>query len=319
MDLTLRNSRGRKLFKRLVGQNNHFLITILVGLDSVEQGAAALSEDFHTSWSPKDVQASSRRSREFAIKATLIWICDALDAYLRTGTEHPCLFSPKLMGELADARQQDRTSISDRLQIVAKNAGAYGTNAYHLAQVAIVWRNRVTHYRAKNRVAQADVAALTKNAESIRNEYQGLDVVRIIDHANKKEPEAPTFKEITSLLRAVHCLFEEIDKSLIGTLDMDDYLEQVVAEYVRSEDIADDAKRPAVRARRIHNIWGKQDATKVSGRDHIYPSRRVGAVWQVALNGGMTETLGGEPHRTTAAKVAELAAMDPVQAAKLFS
>ncbi|UUI39979.1 hypothetical protein [Oceanobacillus oncorhynchi] len=70
-DIPISQSRALRYFKKLIGQNNHFLITILIGLDGVEKEKVELSEEFSTSWNPKNKRNSVIRSRHFAIKATL--------------------------------------------------------------------------------------------------------------------------------------------------------------------------------------------------------------------------------------------------------
>jgi hypothetical protein len=81
LPLSLTVTAARSQFKKLLGQNNHYLITILIGLNGVEAGTALLPDDFATSWNPRDVRRSVQRSREFAIKALLAWASDSLDAY----------------------------------------------------------------------------------------------------------------------------------------------------------------------------------------------------------------------------------------------
>src|SRR5437773_6835144 len=68
-ELALRTSPARRTFKQLAGNTNHLLITMLVGLDAVRDGTAQLSEEFATSWNPRDPVRSADRSRELAIKA----------------------------------------------------------------------------------------------------------------------------------------------------------------------------------------------------------------------------------------------------------
>ena len=85
----LKYSYALKEFKSLAGQSNHFLITILIGLDAVENGDAEKSDDFKTSWNPKNVTSSARRSRMFSINATLAWLIDAFDSYVIIGNRSP--------------------------------------------------------------------------------------------------------------------------------------------------------------------------------------------------------------------------------------
>lgn len=82
-----------RMFKREVGQANHFLITMMVGLDAVNHGAKK-EEDLHACWNPKNVNSSVIRSKQYAIKASLAWTVDNIDMYLRL-----CNREPRLYGE----------------------------------------------------------------------------------------------------------------------------------------------------------------------------------------------------------------------------
>ena len=84
------NSRAFRKFKTEMGQANHFLITIMIGLDAVEDGAQK-RESFNANWNPKDVTASVVRSKHYAIKSSLAWAVDNLDMYLRLCNREPRL------------------------------------------------------------------------------------------------------------------------------------------------------------------------------------------------------------------------------------
>src|SRR4051812_20576999 len=78
----LKRTQARAAFKDLLGQANHFLITLLVGLGAVRDGVATLDDEFRTSWSPHDVKRSAERSRQFALDLSLVRAIDALDTYM---------------------------------------------------------------------------------------------------------------------------------------------------------------------------------------------------------------------------------------------
>lgn len=54
-----------------MGQANHFLITILIGLDEVSKGQVKKPDTLDVCWNPKDVRASVERSRAVA-RTTMI-------------------------------------------------------------------------------------------------------------------------------------------------------------------------------------------------------------------------------------------------------
>ncbi|OPY60336.1 MAG: hypothetical protein A4E56_02762 [Pelotomaculum sp. PtaU1.Bin065] len=81
--MKLENSKNLKIFKKEIGHANHFLKTILVGLDGVRNGTVIKNEEFSTSWNPRDKRVSADRSSDFAKKSTLIWVVENLEMYLR--------------------------------------------------------------------------------------------------------------------------------------------------------------------------------------------------------------------------------------------
>lgn len=68
-------------FKQEVGNNNHFLITALVGLNKINEDDVGTKEP--APWDPMDVKSSVLRSREFVIKAGLAWSITCLDVLLK--------------------------------------------------------------------------------------------------------------------------------------------------------------------------------------------------------------------------------------------
>jgi len=53
MSLFLNQSKARTVFKKLLGNANHLIITALVGLDAVEKGiVSGIPADMHAVWSP---------------------------------------------------------------------------------------------------------------------------------------------------------------------------------------------------------------------------------------------------------------------------
>ena len=102
--MKITRSYALKKFKKEIGQANHFLITILVGLDGVKSGKVEKNDEFSAAWNPKDVVASAERSRIYTIKASLAWVVDCLDMYLRLCNRKPRLFRAGPAGRPAERR-----------------------------------------------------------------------------------------------------------------------------------------------------------------------------------------------------------------------
>ncbi|MDH6199322.1 hypothetical protein M2272_005993 [Mycobacterium frederiksbergense] len=259
MALTLKSTPARSVFKKMMGQNNHFLITILVGLDSVESGEATLSPEFSTSWDPVDVRRSARRSRDFATKALLAWAVDSLDAYRRQ------LSSPaNVYLEIAEWNAMNaEEGLWHRLQYLAQVSGAQLGPEKELVQLLLVWRNKVVHTRSRDGVPAELKQRLLDDRSRISTGYRGLDIRRAIEAASRGD--APSFKEITSLVTAAHNFVSGVDTAIARRTDIDACLRSALSEYL--------AVNPAERSR---NIWDRD-------RD-----RRRASILQVAHNYGMT-------------------------------
>jgi hypothetical protein len=259
----MKSSRAQRRFKRLAGHVNHFLITILVGLDAVRAGTAQLSPTYSTSWAPHDVVRSADRSGEFAIKALVAWLVDALDAYVRELNRKPFLLQDKeARGEL-----DSLSSVHARVKWLAQHLELDQSPAYGLCVVGIIWRNRLVHSDAENEVPGEITALLEANVEVIRNGYQGLEVRRALESLDKGH--TPTLKEVTTLVRAAHNFIGESDERIRKRLKLDTYFKETLEKYV-SED----------RAARLANVWGKDEKT------------RLKSLRQIAMQAGLSEGEG---------------------------
>jgi hypothetical protein len=249
--LTLNTSKARKDFKQLIGQTNHFLITILVGLDGVYSGNTVLSPDFSTSWNPKNKQTSAIRSRHFAIKATLAWCVDALDGYFVMSCQEPSIVqNPVLIHTTLN-----EMSIFRKFKAFNKEYNSIrSSTAVEIAMIelAITWRNRLIHYNSDNVISQSTRDLLIRNRTRIQSDYQGLDINDLLsNYDGYKNP--PRFKEVTALIRAIHKYVEILDKEIIRRLNFQAYAESVVKQYLNNSNKDD----------RINNIWSKDQETTI--------------------------------------------------------
>src|SRR5882724_2955678 len=92
MPLYLHQSSACHIFKTLIGNANHLIITALVGLDAIEQGIVTKGpEELHAALSPIDPVASAKRSRRMLLDMALVRSVDALDVYIRHSVRKPFL------------------------------------------------------------------------------------------------------------------------------------------------------------------------------------------------------------------------------------
>jgi len=223
MYLNINTSRARKTFKRLIGHTNHYLITILVGLDYVQKNDVILAEDFRTTWNPQNKLSSVNRSRDFSINSTLSWGIDALDAYLGLSHKKPSLYQIKDLYDKASGAGQ---SISFKFNVIkdyliSNNSNDEFEKTAALVEVAIQWRNNLVHYFAENEITKETEDTLLNNSEFYFNNFQGLYIQQFLEHF--KDNITPRFKEVTSIIRGLHKVVEAIDCYLLNVIDKELY------------------------------------------------------------------------------------------------
>lgn len=225
--MKLKHTKNLKFFKKEVGQANHFLITLLIGLEQVNENTKE-SETLNASWNPKNKMASVHRSRNFVEKASLVWIVDNIDAYLRKCNEKPKILPENLIKKFdTNGRSVYRNFIDCREFF--KNELEEKKIECAMVDLIICWRNRLTHYNADNDILPVSKEIFKENRENIFENYRHLNIedtlVRFYDF------KEPTFKEITSMIRACIDLIKYLDFIFINKLNTKNYTEEILKDY----------------------------------------------------------------------------------------
>ncbi|SCN02041.1 hypothetical protein [Bacillus wiedmannii] len=266
--VTFGKSKALIKFKDLIGQNNHFLITILIGLDGVAKREVTLGEDFSTSWNPRDIDSSVTRSRHFAIKATLSWIVDSIDAYFIMSNR-----TPKLIQDSQFIESMDKAG-----QRVAMKLDAFRANVkcldveYALVKLAITWRNRLVHNFADNELPEDARGILSNpnNEEYIKERYRGLNIKTVLQSFDASSKSVPKFKEITALVSASINFITDIDEKLVGTIDQNIYADEIVNHYIMVDANSGSYSDKKERLRKVESIWAKDRETKIKKIKNIF-------------------------------------------------
>ncbi|MFN4230087.1 hypothetical protein [Parvibaculum sp.] len=271
----LKRTHARSKFKDLLGQANHFLITILVGLNGVQSGTAILDESFRTSWNPHDLKRSVERSRVFALDLALIRAVDALDAYMMQSRRRPFAIHDQ-----AFLSSMDRSGhrIFRRLEVFEEFLTPLPKKKYALLMLAIDWRNIRVHSLAEDKLNRTSEKIIAENAAEFYAHYSGLNVEELLRHY--KNNEAPTFKEAASIIRLVHEVVEHFDTTLLQRVDIEQYTtESLALSLSESTKLgpevalrnacqkiwgATDKKTPKIQ--RALRLVGVHEVTEISGR-----------------------------------------------------
>jgi hypothetical protein len=295
--LCLLESPARRSFKDMAGHINHFLITILIGLAAVEDGTATLPPGMHTSWAPHNRTRSAARSREFANKAFLAWLADALDAYIRGLQSEPSLASAKII-EGIERANREQEGLRGRLRVVSAATEQLEAPEAILAEMAIVWRNRLVHQQATNRIGSPLTAAARGHSEEFINLYQGLVIDDLIKHVQHVPSAAPTLKEATAIVRASHTFVERSDGFLLQRFDVDSYFREVLRRYL----VSGGTSNPKAAKVRAGNVWSREY------------DRRRSTIINIALNSGFSSYRAGAPNQVDSAAIDKLAKLTPSDA-----
>ncbi len=220
----MKSTKARKEFKDQFGQANHFLITSLVGLNTIETNPNIIKPlEFSTSWNPRDKVRSARRSRSFVLNSFLSFAVDGVDMYLTLLNR-----TPKVLVDLNFSLifEKAKNSVYNKVLGVEEYFDIDKT-LVSLILLLITWRNNLVHGLAENEIRNNYVEQLKKNQTFIKENFRGLLIDDTITRAY--EGKYPNFKEVASLINATHMFVQEVDKRILEKMDKLAYAKDVIA------------------------------------------------------------------------------------------
>jgi hypothetical protein len=300
--LCMLESPARRWFKRAAGHDNHFLITVHVGLAAVQAGTAKLPSGMRVGWDPRDCETSAERSRGFANKAALAWMIDTLEAYLDFLRIEPDFASQEIREGLQGAIGREE-GIAGKIRSVAKETGQRGTPEAILAEIGVAWRNRLVHQKATGKIKRELVGAATRNADHYLEVYQGMRIDELIERADARPALPPTLKEVTAIIRASQKLVEKVDEHTLGDVTLPRYLTQVLARHLGAGMDPDGRGANEMAGK----IWGKSEV------------RVRSKILEIARNNGFSDFRQGSPNSLNESEVMRLARMTPEEAVRVLA
>lgn len=223
------NSRAFRKFKTEMGQANHFLITIMIGLDAVEDGAEK-RDSFKTTWNPESKTSSVVRSKQYAIKSALAWTVDNLDMYLRLCNREPRLYHDDESVEISKTKH----SVYNKFGCVIRNHSELTVSKFAYVDLLICWRNKSVHFDAENKLMTESINYFRSIPEDdvVTNTYH-LDVNQMMERFNRGE--CPTFKEAATLISMTIHFVGELDGILLRDIEQYQFLETSLFKFLKSE------------------------------------------------------------------------------------
>ena len=236
-EIILRISPARRHFKQRIGQANHLLITTLVGLDGVKSKKFTLPEEFRTSWNPRDVVRSAERSIRFILNASLGWVVDNLDSYFIEANRKPSIIENERIRNEYDGTGR---SVNNRFELfyheVRESSNDIAKYAA-LVALAIQWRNNIVHFGADNELGKEYRSILMQYKAFYMEEFRHLDVVEMLESFDSQDND-PSFKEVTSMINAIHKFVELLDAFLLKSLNIERFKDDILDKHCSSHKLA---------------------------------------------------------------------------------
>ena len=199
-----------------VGHVVHYLNTIVVGLAGVESGVCTKPTTLDISWNPRDIKASSRGARAFALNSAIVFLAEELGAY--TNTILGCPEFKSIVLPKDPDRAEKFLALHQHLKLAEDHLFLGGLIAIH-------WRNRIIHKRSNAGLTKAQETALLKDYLLVLDtDYKHLDAKLLLEHFSKK---LPSLKDVSSLIAlSINCVrrIEEAIPEPKSSQDVEDWL-----------------------------------------------------------------------------------------------
>lgn len=231
-NLILESSYAKRSFKKRIGNANHLLITILVGLDEIESGNVVKSPSFSTSWNPKNPVVSAKRSSRFALNSALSWAIDNLDAYFIISHQKPTIIEGEDLSNAISGAGQSVSLKLDTFNRFLSRANKPDEDKYAaMVALGIQWRNNTTHFDAANKLEKPYISVLKdkRNKQWFMDTFQSLDIAESLKRFNKGE--SPSFKEVTAIIRAIHVFVSMLDDYLLSSVDVERLAKEIIQKH----------------------------------------------------------------------------------------
>lgn len=152
--------------------------------------------------------------------------------YLRTCNEKPKLITDTALENTFNGNDR---SVYRNFFSISKFFSVSNLNTA-MVDLLICWRNKLVHYKADNNIKNESRIILKENKGIILEKHNGLDIENTLKSFDKKG-EIPTFKEITSLIKATIDFVYEIDKKLIERIDVIKYADTILLQHIKENKI----------------------------------------------------------------------------------
>jgi len=186
------------------------LNTVCIGLEGVAKGIVEKPKDMDITWNPADPMAVARKSRRFAIRAALVFVEEALLAYIAHLKRYSNLPDSVKKAIDKDGTAQRKDGAAKKIEKLSKCIEGQKTYWMPLVVLMVRWRNQVIH-GGDTKLAPHLKKIVLEQAEDIRKNHANIDIVRTLDNFDKK---VITLKDFTTMIAVTIRFVRHIDENL---------------------------------------------------------------------------------------------------------
>lgn len=198
-------SLGLSEFLKSVGSAVHSLNTICVGLYGVETGQYQKPDDLTVSWSTTDSEASARKSRAFAVKASFVFVEEELLQYLKYVAKHPNVSAAVKIALGPD------NSAAERIEELSKLVPPKETYWEPMVCLMIHWRNKFVHLSSRADLKHHQKKILEESRERIKENHAAIDIGETLEHFKTNDV---TLKDASTLISVAIRFARNVDENL---------------------------------------------------------------------------------------------------------
>ena len=162
----------------MLGNANHLIITMLVGLEAVDRRIITeIPQELHAAWNPRDPELSAGRSRRLLLDMALARAVDSLDVYIGWSRRRPELIQNERLQRIIDGAGR---SAALKFNAITSHYSSLPDVTVAMVSAMIAWRNRAVHEEADTEISAASRAILLNAEADISKHYRGLSVEKML-------------------------------------------------------------------------------------------------------------------------------------------
>ena len=162
--------------------------------------------------------------------ASLSWVVDNLDSYFIEANRKPSIIEDENIRNEYDGTGR---SVNNRFDLFFRKARVSNTEIDKyaaLVALAIQWRNNTVHFGANNELDDEYRLLLKTHKDFYMDKFRHLDVYEMLKSFDSKDGH-PSFKEVTSMINAIHKYVECVDEHLLKNLDLERFKKDLLDKH----------------------------------------------------------------------------------------